>query len=106
MIHKLLTREQIEKGYIRFLEKNPLALMKVNNRSQQIEIILGKKLSNIQYIETANILVEYAETIGIDSFEYLLLYAVESVEERQKIILLRDELTKHDYSVNKYTGNA
>ncbi|MEJ5031073.1 hypothetical protein WH303_18125 [Comamonas sp. MYb69] len=87
-----MTKEQIELGYQRFLKHHPHAKTQVKERSEKMADILGIKISDLQHIETANILIEYANFLGIDSFEYLLQFAIGNKEHRKTIIGWRNEL--------------
>lgn len=101
MIYELLTREQIKLGYQRFLEHHPLTKDQVNERAQKMADILGIEPSDLLHIETANVLIAQAKVLGIDSFEYLLQFAIENKEHRQTIIQLRNELISQAISSKK-----
>ena len=91
MSNELLSREQIEAGYRRFLEEDPQARAQVAEQTQQIADILGVDLTELRRIETAKALHERATALGVDSFEYLLQFAVEDDEIRQQILQARSD---------------
>ena len=101
MIYELLTKEQIQFGYQRFLEEHPEVKIQIDLRVRETAIILDIEISDLWHIETANAISQRAYALGIDSFEYLLQFAIENSAQRQKIYNLRNELNCRDKSNNK-----
>ena len=91
MSNELLTKVQIDMGYQRFLDQDPQAQAQVNKQTQQIADILGADLIELRRIEADKALHERATALGVDSFEYLLQFAVESDEMRQQILQARSD---------------
>ncbi|MGE8448712.1 MAG: DUF6388 family protein [Comamonas sp.] len=91
MSSELLSQEQIDAGYQRFLKEDPQARALVAEQTQQMADILGVELTVLRRDETAKALRERATALGVDSFEYLLQFAVETDEMRQKILQARSE---------------
>jgi len=101
MIYELLTKEQIQFGYQRFLEEHPEVKIQIDLRVRETGIILDIDISDLWHIETANAISQRAYALGIDSFEYLLQFSIENSTQRQKIYKLRDELHNREKITNK-----
>ena len=101
MIYELLTKEQIQFGYQRFLEDHPEVKIQIDLRIRETRSILDIKLTDLLHIETANEISQRAYALGIDSFEYLLQFAINNCEHRQHIRQWRDELNHRLISSNK-----
>ena len=91
MSNELLSQEQVDAGYQRFLEKYPQAQARVAKQTQQIADILGEDLIELRRIEAGKALEEQATSLGVDSFEFLLQFAVESDEVRKQILQARSD---------------
>ena len=86
MSKPLLSKEQIETGYNRFLAQHPEATVRVKAVTLELADILGVDLGELRCVETANALSEAAASRGIDGFEYLLHFAVDTESERGRIL--------------------
>ncbi|WP_354687068.1 DUF6388 family protein [Cupriavidus necator] len=86
MNKRLLSDEQIATGYDRFLVAHPNASARVNAVTKAIADALGVDLAELRRIEAAKALSETAAGRGIDGFEFLLQFAVDSEAERAEII--------------------
>ena len=91
MSNELLSKDQIDTAYQRFLEQNPQARARVNEITQQTADALGIYLSELRLVETSKALSDRATALGMDSFEYMLKFAVETDEMRQQILQARDD---------------
>lgn len=94
MNKRLLTDEQIATGYDRFLAVHREASSRVNAVTQAIADALGVDLSELRRIEAVKALSEAAADRGIDGFEFLLQYAVDSETDREQIIRANREAMK------------
>jgi post-segregation antitoxin (ccd killing protein) len=101
MIYELLTKEQIQFGYQRFLEEHPEVKIQIDLRVRETAIILDIEISDLWHIETANAISQRAYALGIDSFEYLLQFAINNSAHRQHIRQWRDELNHRMVNSNK-----
>jgi hypothetical protein len=84
-----LSEEQIAVGYHRFLAQDPEAAAQVNAITQKLADSVGVDLREYRQLEARRALAERADMLGIDPFEYLLRFAVETDAERQRILLAR-----------------
>ncbi|WP_124833710.1 DUF6388 family protein [Burkholderia sp. Bp9031] len=91
MSSPLLSAQQIAVGYERFLSQFPAARARVDKLSQEVANIIGADLDELRRIEAATALGEVAKSLGIDPFEYLLQFAVDSEAERRQILQVRQE---------------
>ncbi|MDF3839614.1 DUF6388 family protein [Cupriavidus basilensis] len=81
-----LTEEQIARGRGRFLADHPQAVDRVNAITQAVADALGEEVTELRRIETAKAMSEAAAAEGIDGFEYLLRYAIDDDDERNRIL--------------------
>jgi len=86
MSKPLLSKEQIETGYNRFLAQHPEASVRVKAITLELADALGADLGELRRVEAANALSESAASRGIDGFEYLLRFAVDTESEREQIM--------------------
>lgn len=95
MTKPLLSKQQIAAGHERFLAQYPAARTRVNAVTQDLADAIGGDLAELRYIEVANALSDAAASLGVDSFEFLLRFAVETETERQQILdALRDNMKR------------
>lgn len=81
----LLSIQQIESGYQRFLAQDQQAMAQVEAVTQDIADALGTSLVELRHIETSRVLNARAAAKGIDCFEFLLNFAVLDESERLRI---------------------
>lgn len=91
MSKPLLSKEQIETGYDSFLAQHPEASARVKAVSLELADALGSDLGELRRVEAATALGESAASRGIDCFEYLLRFAVDTESEREQIMQARRE---------------
>jgi hypothetical protein len=91
MSKKMLSEEQLETAYNRFLAEHPEVSVRVKAITLESADALGVDLRDLRRVEVAKALEEFAASCGLDVFEYLLGYAVETQSERQKIMHSRRE---------------
>jgi len=93
MNKSLLSKEQIELGYNRFLAQHPEASTRVKAVTLEHADILGVDLGELRRVEVAQALNESAANRGIDGFEYLLRFAIDTESEREQIMQANREST-------------
>lgn len=86
MTKALLSKEQCDLGYQRFLEQDQQARARVDSMTEQTAVALGMSLDEVRRIEAYRAFSDRASTLGVDQFEYLLEFAVPDAEERRKIL--------------------
>lgn len=86
MNKRLLSDEQMATGYDRFLAAQPDARARVDAITQTIADALGVDLVELRRVEAAKALRDIADNRGIDTFEFLLQYAIDSDAERVEIM--------------------
>ncbi|MEM5406204.1 hypothetical protein [Paraburkholderia unamae] len=91
MSKQLLSKDRIAAGYQRFLAQDPKAMARVEAMTAELADILGADLTELRRDEAAAALGERAAALGIDSFEYLLRFAVETDAERQQVMEARND---------------
>jgi len=95
MTEPLLSKQQIAAGHERFLAQYPAARARVKAVTQDVADAIGSDLAELRYIEVANALSDVAGSLGVDSFEFLLRFAVETETERQQILdALHDDMKR------------
>lgn len=87
----MLSDSQIATGYQRFLAAHPEASARASAVTQADADACGTDLDELRRIEVAKALRETAASRGIDGFEFLLQYAVESEAEREEILRANQE---------------
>ena len=91
MSKPLRSKEQIETGYNRFLAQHPEASVRVKAVTLELADALGADLGELRRVEAATALGESAACRGIDGFEYLLRFAVDTESEREQTMQARRE---------------
>lgn len=85
MNRPLLSKEQLATGYDRYLRRHSEARARVNAITQEHANSLGVGLEELRRVEVEMALSESAKSLGIDRFEYLLRFAVDTESEREQI---------------------
>ncbi|GAB5098159.1 DUF6388 family protein [Caballeronia sp. HLA56] len=91
MSEPLLSKEQVEDGYERFVAQHPDVRARIEALTLEIADALGTDLGELRRVEVAHAMEEFAAREGIESFEYLLRYAISSASERAQILESRRE---------------
>ncbi|MDC2858683.1 DUF6388 family protein [Delftia sp. DT-2] len=86
MTKPLLSNEQLDVGYQRFLEHDHQARTRVESMTQEVADHLGTTLDEVRRIEIHRAISDRASALGVDEFEYLLGFAVPDAVERGKIL--------------------
>lgn len=81
-----LSAEQMATGYARFLANHPDAGERIAALTEQDARQRGVTLDELRRTETARALIQMAMRRRMDAFEYLVGYAIESAQERERII--------------------
>lgn len=84
-----LSPAQISHGHERFLAQDPIARSKVEELTEAEADFLGMSLTDLRTITVSKALAERASQQGIDSFEYMLLFAIEDAHEREQFLSKR-----------------
>lgn len=82
----VLSKEQCDVGYQRFLDHDDQARIRVDSMTQDIADNLGMPLDEVRRIETHRAISDKASALGVDQFEYFLGFAVPDAVERAKIL--------------------
>lgn len=89
-----LTEQQLANGCRKFLDVHPAVAARIEAINPELANILGVDLSELRRDETMKELQAAAAQSGIDSFEYLLEFAIESDYERERILDARNDAMK------------
>ncbi|WP_050455882.1 DUF6388 family protein [Candidatus Burkholderia verschuerenii] len=92
----LLTQEQVDLGYERFVEAHPEVRERILAITLEIADDLDFDIGELRRVEAAHALNERAMRQGIDEFALFLQYAVDLPEERQRILRARCDLASSD----------
>ncbi len=82
----LLSREQVDVGYERFVEAHPEVRERILAITLELADNLELDVGELRRVEIAHALNEQAFRQGVDEFDLFLQYAVNSAEERKQIL--------------------
>ncbi|WP_050453447.1 DUF6388 family protein [Candidatus Burkholderia verschuerenii] len=82
----LLSREQVDTGYERFVEAHPEVRERILAITLELADDLDFDIGELRRVEVAHAVNELAMRRGIDEFALFLQYAVDSTEERVQIL--------------------
>lgn len=95
-----LSPEQFESGLQKFLAQDPQAIERLSSVTPQLANHLGIEFSELHRIETHKALCERATSLQVDSFVYLLQFAIDTEAERQVILVARDASIASSLNLN------
>jgi len=84
----------VANGCQKFLDVHPSAATRIDAITPELAGTLGVDLNEYRRIETIKELQSAAAKLGIDSFEYLLEFAVDSDHERERLLDARNDSLK------------
>jgi hypothetical protein len=91
MSEPLLSKEQVKDGYERFVALHPDVRARIEAITLELASALGKDLGELRRVEVAHAMEEFAAREGVESFEYLLRYAISSASDRLRILESRQK---------------
>lgn len=90
-----LNEQQVAHGLARFLDAYPSMKSEVESLGEEEAECLGLTLEQLRWHHSHQLLADVAETRGLDEFEFLLEFAIDSPEERTELIAAnRDALRR------------
>lgn len=81
-----LNEQQVARGLARFLDAYPSMKSEVESLGEDEAECLGLTLEELRLHHGHQLLADVAKTRGLDEFEFLLEFAVDSQEERSELI--------------------